>query len=179
MKKLGLLIIAFWIVALTVAACGGSSSPSGTLEVIVKDAPPAGVTKVLVTTKNIQVHRAGAGDDSGWETVIGDERTFDLVAVSQVAQILGAGTLPVGSYTQVRMDVPKVRVTANGVDFDATVPSEKLKLVGNFNVNANATTSLTLDFIGDQSLVLTGQGKALFKPVVKLEVGDKAPGAKP
>ena len=179
MKRLVFLVTAFVSMAVAVAACGGSSGPTGTVEVIVKDAPPPGVTKVLVTTKNIQVHKAGAGDDSGWETVIGDEKTFDLVAVSEVAQILGAGTLPVGSYTQVRMDVPKVRVTANGKDFDATVPSDKLKIVGNFNVNANATTSLKLDFQGDQSLVLTGEGKAIFKPVVKLEVANKAPGAKP
>ena len=179
MKRLGFLVVAFLSVAVVLAACGGSSGPTGTVEVVVTDAPPAGVTKVLVTTKNIQVHKAGQADDSGWETVIGDEKTFDLVAVSKVEQILGAGTLAVGSYTQIRMDVPKVRVTANGQDFDATVPSDKLKIVGNFNVNANATTSLKLDFQGDQSLVLTGNGKANFKPVIKLEVANKAPGTKP
>lgn len=155
--------------ALVIVACGGSSGPTGTVEVRVKDAPPPGVTKVLVTTRNIQVHKAGAGDDSGWETVVSSEKTFDLVAVSRVEEILGANTVPVGSYTQIRMDVPKVRVTANGKDFDANVPSEKLKVVGNFVVDPNATTVLKLDFDGDKSLVITGEGKANFKPVVKLE----------
>ncbi len=179
MKKLAFLALALVSLVAVVSACGGSSGPTGTLEVIVKDAPPPGVTKVLVTTKNIQVHKAGAGDDSGWETVIRDEANFDLVAVSKVEQILGAATLPVGSYTQIRMEVAKVRVTIDGKEFEATVPSDKLKIVGNFNVNANATTSLELDFEGDQSLILTGQGKANFKPVVKLGVSNKSPGAKP
>ncbi|MDO8626106.1 MAG: hypothetical protein Q7K39_01445 [Candidatus Magasanikbacteria bacterium] len=39
---------------------------------------------------------------------------------------------------------------------------------------ADATNSVKLDFIADQSLHLTGNGKFIFAPVVKLESRSKA-----
>lgn len=55
----------------------------------------------------------------------------------------------------------------------ATLPSDKLKIIGNFDVEQDGTTTITLDFDADKSLVITGEGKILFKPVVKLLVGER------
>ena len=52
----------------------------------------------------------------------------------------------------------------------AKLPSGKLKFVRPFDVVAGATTILELDFIADESLVITGKGDLIFKPVVKLSV---------
>ena len=69
------------------------------------------------------------------------------------------------------MDVTKVTgVTTDNVSYTAEVPGDKLKIVGAFNVGGGTKTTLTLDFDGEKSLIQTGQGKFLFKPVVKLLV---------
>ena len=53
------------------------------------------------------------------------------------------------------------------------MPSGKLKIVRPFEVKDGFTTILTIDFDGDKSLILTGKGEVLFKPVVKLHIEEK------
>lgn len=104
-----------------------------------------------------------------WITIIGAPPSFDLMKVLDVAAILGSANVTAGSFTQIRMDVDRVEVTtAAGDNFTAEVPSDKLKIVRPFNVSPGLKTVLTLDFDGSQSLIITGNGTAKFKPVVKL-----------
>ena len=121
---------------------------------------------------NIEVHKVAenASDNVGkWIPIIGAPSSFDLMVVAQVAAVLGSANVTAGSFTQIRMDVDRVEVvTTSGDNFTAEVPSEKLKIVRPFNVEPRTKTVLTLDFDGEKCLVLTGKGKALFKPVVKL-----------
>ena len=63
------------------------TQPTGTVEFRVLDAPPVGVTKIMVTTRNIQIHKADAPEDS-WITVVSQEKTFDLVAIQSADVIL-------------------------------------------------------------------------------------------
>ena len=106
---------------------------TGVLEVRVTDAPPEGVTKILVTVNNIEVHLAGGGEEKGWMTVIDEQRTFDLVAITGVEEVLGSSVLGVGKYTQIRLDVEEVKVTIQDVEISAGAPSDKLKVVGRFD----------------------------------------------
>lgn len=93
------------------------------------------------------------------------------MVVSQVAAVLGSANITAGNFTQIRMTVTKVDVvTTAGENFTAEVPSDKLKIVGPFEVGGGKKTVLTLDFDGSKSLVITGNRKALFKPVIKLLV---------
>jgi hypothetical protein len=93
---------------------------------------------------------------------------MDVVGVEQV---LGSANITAGSFTQIRMDVIEVvGETTDNVSYTANVPSDKLKIVRPFNVGDGATTILTLDFDGEKSLIRTGEGKYLFKPVVKLKI---------
>lgn len=137
----------------------------GIIEIRVTDAPPPGVTSANVTLTNIEVHREGGA----WETIIIDKVTFDLLDVVGVTEVLGSANVTVGSFTQIRMDIDSVEVVAaTGDNITAEIPSGKLRIVRPFNVEAGMKTILTLDFDGDKSLIITGAGKALFKPVVKL-----------
>ena len=120
-----------------IAAVPAAPAETGVLEVRVTDAPPQGVTKVDVTVSQIEVHRAGAAAESGWMVIIDEQKTFDLVQVTGVEEVLGTDTeFPAGKYTQVRMSVVGVTVTHQGEDKVATVPSEKLRVVGSFDVEA-------------------------------------------
>lgn len=116
--------------------------------------------------------------------------TFDLLQVQGINQFFADGLIAAGKYTQVRLVVDKVEVALGGKDpVPARVPSGVLKLVSPFNVVAEETISLVLDFDAEKSVTITGNGEIIFKPVVKVstEKGDlekngegrsKAPGDK-
>ena len=149
----------------------------GIVEIRVTDPPPADVKSAVVYLSNIEVHKVSenateSDNESGtWIPVIGAPASFDLMDVIGVEQILGSANLTAGSFTQIRMDVTKVTgETTDNVSYTAEVPSDKLRIVGAFNVGGGNKTILTLDFDGEKSLVRTGEGKFLFKPVVKLLV---------
>ncbi|MDP2729076.1 MAG: DUF4382 domain-containing protein [Dehalococcoidales bacterium] len=142
----------------------------GILEIRVTDPPPADVKSAVVHLTNIEVHRV-SGNTSGWIPVIGAPPSFDLMAVAEVAVVLGSANVTAGSFTQIRMDVDRVEVeTIDNVSYTANVSSGKLRIVRPFNVGGGKKTVLTLDFDGKRSLVITGSDRYLFKPVVKLEI---------
>ncbi len=156
----------------------------GIIEIRATDPPPASVKSAVVYLSNLEIHRVSGNvsdntsdnitssdNSSGWIPVLGAPASFDLMNVIGVEQILGSANITAGSFTQIRMDVTKVTgLTTNNVSYTAEVPGDKLKIVGAFNVGGGAKTTLTLDFDGEKSLIQTGQGKFLFKPVVKLLV---------
>ena len=150
---------------------------TGTLEIRVTDTPPQrNVEEINVNLSNIEVHRAGdeQDPDGEWIMVLTDAESFDLIKLRDagVEEILGNEEVPIGHYTQIRMDVELVDALIDGirVDTDVMLPSGKLRIVGSFYITENQTTILTIDFDADKSLIFTGQGKVLFKPVVKLIV---------
>jgi len=133
------------------------------------DAPPTGVSSIVVTTSNIEVHKAGASDDS-WITVVSQEKTFDLVAIQGAEVFLGQKELEAGQYTQIRLDVTNVKVVLEGKELVAKLPGEKLKVVSPWEIKPGQKTILTLDFDADKFVVITGKDQAQVKPVIKLEV---------
>ena len=140
----------------------------GIVEIRVTDPPPADVKSAIVHLSKIEAHRV-SGNTSGWIPIIGAPPSFDLMDVIGVEKVLGSANITAGSFTQIRMDV--IEVTGNTTDdvpYTAEVPNDKLKIVRPFNIGAGTTTALTLDFDGEKSLIRTGSGKFLFKPVVKL-----------
>ncbi len=152
------------------ASTGGTetSSGTGTLEIRVTDAPDPSITAVFVTTDNIEVSIAG----QGWLTVIDEEITFELLALEGVEAVLGSAELPVGKYTQIRLSVPEVQIEKDGELVSAEVPSGTIKLVGTFELVAGEKTFISLDFEVDKSLVDRKRRGFLFKPVIKLAVGE-------
>jgi len=162
-------IIMILAITLVSACTGAPTQPTGTVEFRATDAPPKGVLSIMVTTRNIQIHKADAPEDS-WITVVSQEKTFDLVAIQGAEVFLGSENVSSGNYTQIRLDVTKVIVTLDGKDITAKLPSDKLKVVRPWEVKAGQKTILTLDFDADKFVVLTGNDQAQVKPVIKLEV---------
>jgi hypothetical protein len=182
---------------------------SGTLQVYVTDVPPGEqVTSIMVTVSEVQVHIAQAEqkqeqsasdnetqeqeqerehqqtqqDEGKWITIdlSHNATTFDLIELRGIEQYLGAKEVTAGKYTQVRLVVDKIQVALGDGDLqDATVPSKELKIVRSFNVVAGETTALTLDFDADKMVTVTGSGKTIVKPVVKLSIKQKGPAGKP
>lgn len=151
-----------------------SVTATGILEVRVTDAPAEyEVSAIYVTIANLEVHRSG--EEADWTMIIEESKTFELLELEGVEEILGAQEIEVGHYTQIRMDVESVKATIDGKDKDVFLPSGKLKIVvvGSFEIEAEKTTILTLDFDADKSLVFLGSGEVNFKPVIKLIITEE------
>jgi hypothetical protein len=177
------LVIAFVIVpAVTRDNAVIPNGSLGTLEVRVTDAKNEPVVSAInVTFDNITVHRAGDGDSDGEWVVLAENlnKTVDLLQLSGVGDLLGEDDIQAGRYTQIRVGVVKVEVIIDGVPEevgleptgDAKMPSGELKFVTPFEIEADETTVITIDFdiSADKSVVFAG-GKWLFKPTIKLNV---------
>ena len=145
-----------------------TSPQRATLEIRATDAPPVGVTRILITTGDIEVHRSG-GADTSWDTVVAGPLEFDLVQITGIEEVLGSAELEPGQYDQVRLAIESVEVTVLGADLQARVPSDKLRIVGGFDLVAGEATILTLDFDAEKSVVIAGPN-VIVKPVIKLLV---------
>jgi len=161
---------------------GSTAQPSspgastGTLTVLVTDAPKYDVTRVDVTVSEVQVHKAGDDGESGdWITLAIQEETFNLLDLQNgLTMLLAEGEVESGKYTQLRMTVFEVLVDYDDVvGKKAIVPSDKLKFVRPFTLEAGEEITLIVDIDAAKSVVVTGaskdsKDKVLFKPVVKL-----------
>jgi len=150
-----------------------SAVATGILEVRVTDAPTEHeVSTIELTIANIAVHKADG--KNGWFEIIKGPDTFDLLKLLEDEEVLGEKEIDAGHYTQIRLDVKTVEANIDGEDRDDIVlPSGKLKIVGSFDINADKKTILTLDFDAEESLVFAGNGKVIFKPVIKLIITEE------
>lgn len=148
----------------------------GTIQIRATDPPPPEVDSVLVEVGDIEIHRA-AGPESGWLTIFEEPVTFDLLKIAEVQKFLGSQKVPEGTYTQLRFIITKATVMVGDEEHDVFVPSGKLRLVRPFQVEEGEITLVLLDFDGAGSLHVTGGGKFMLKPKVKLLVPPTIKGA--
>ncbi|MFO8101476.1 MAG: DUF4382 domain-containing protein [Dehalococcoidia bacterium] len=149
-----------------IAANTGTPASTGILELRVTDAPNHDISAVNMTISSIEVHQ----EEADWETVISGSRSFELLELRGVEEILGSRELEAGHYTQIRLNVEEVLVTVDGAVQNAHLPSEQLKLTGAFDIQEGKVTILTMDFDAEKSLVITPADMIIFKPVVHLLV---------
>jgi uncharacterized protein DUF4382 len=197
------IVIATLVVAAGAMACNGSDSPtgptetaspndsgssgngpgatpagSGRLTVRMKDSPFSDAKAVLVTFKEVKVHRADSDSEDGWESIDfasgATMRTCDLKQLQDATDVLGVATLPAGHYTQIRLIVDSAALyfdnpaTAGpcgdaatfpippGTPFALKIPSGTVKLNREFTVADGGATTMLLDFDGDKSIKQTG-----------------------
>ena len=178
--------------ALALAACGGGggggggggSAPQGTLQVSLTDAP-ACYESVLVTVEKVRVHMNdnSADADGGWKEIVpaNGPVQVDLLNLTngQVAE-LGQAQVDAGTYRQLRLVLAE-NTAANplrnavkplgGTLQPLKTPSAQqsgLKIKSAFAVEANQVQAMVLDFDACKSIVATGSGQYLLKPVVRL-----------
>lgn len=153
----------------TLPAQSGSAGAQGRAVISITDdaATLSGVTAVLVTIDKVETHSSA----QGWLTVSSASKQYDLLKLKQTgaSALLVDAKLDAGTYDQIRLNISNVSVTANGKTQTAKLPSNTLKVVGNLVVVGGQTSTLSLDFMLDKSLHLTGTGLYVLAPVVKLE----------
>jgi hypothetical protein len=175
-----------------ITACGGggdsgSSGSTGTLSVNLTDASTTEYQAIYITIQQVAVHKDGGG---GWDVISSPNKTYNLLdLVNGVREELALATLTSGHYTQMRLiltDTPDNSINilsikhpygnyfidSSGQSIELKVPSgfqTGIKIVKGFDINANQTTELILDFDAARSIVKAGSsGQWLLKPTIKL-----------
>jgi hypothetical protein len=184
-----------WLISVGITGCGGGSGGgggSGTLSLGLTDAPLDelnNVEGVYITFTEIRYHRSG----DGWQVFEGYEgnQTFNLLDYTEGnIATLGNMVLPAGHITQLRFildapvddgNIPANPGTYIKYDDNSTTPlyvpsgaQTGIKIIGNYNVPANGTIFLTLDFDVRKSIVQHGNGNYHLKPTVRVIVNDEA-----
>jgi hypothetical protein len=170
------------LAAATLAACGGGGggTPTGTLQLSMTDAP-ACYEHVWVNVAKVRVHMSGdtgTGDgDGAWQDIVptGAPVRVDLANLTNGAlKDLGTATVPAGTYHQLRLvlaDTGNEVMLLDGTTQPLKTPSGQqsgLKIKADFTVLADQTNAFLLDFDACKSIVVTGNGKYILKPVVRL-----------
>ena len=188
------LIGAFAVLAL-VAACSSVDSTdggNGALSLSLTDAATEQYAAVYVTIDAIQVHLGGNGNKWKWVTMSTSPMTVDLLKlVNGIRKDLGTVALPSGHYTQMRLIIGQtpdnelnlhdnrhphanyvIDQNDSSIIHELKIPSGEntgVKIVRGFDINANFTTELILDFNAHSSVVQAGaSGNWLLKPTIRV-----------
>jgi hypothetical protein len=170
------------------------------LSLSLTDAPSPAYNAVYVTITEIQVHQPGTNENNqrNWHSVDMPRTpmTVNLLdLVNGVREDLGLVDLDEGAYTQMRLIIGQTPqsgtinilsqthpyanyvIDLNDDYHELKVPSGSqsgYKIVGGFDINANSTTELVLDFDACRSVVVAGNsGQWLLKPTVKVKYPDE------
>ena len=146
------------------------SKTQGKVYFAVKDTSASlqGLQSVYLTISEVMVH----SPTKGWISISKDRALYDLLKLRQdqtITYYLTEANLEAGTYNQLRLIVESLVVVKDGTNYPAVFPSNTLHLIGKLVVDKGKTSAAVFDFLLDKSLHITGDGKYIFLPVVKLQ----------
>src|SRR2546430_3562554 len=167
------------LLAVAISGCSNKSTAPGfgTISLKMTDAPgdfQEVNLEIIQVSAHLGAESAGETDStSGWQVLRAESMNVDLITLRNgVFTTLALARVPAGHYTQIRLKLGAgSNVVVDGVTHPLTVPSglqSGYKLVGSFDVPANGLLDLALDFDAARSVVLTGSGKYILKPTVRV-----------
>ncbi|GEM_PF-1326444 len=168
MKKSYIVLVVLAVIAIVLFLLYGGGA-QGKVVFAVTDAATGlqGISSINITVSEINVH----SDARGWVVVSTATKEFDLLKLKSegALELAAQSNLKAGTYDQIRLNISKVVVVKEGQSIEAKLPSNKMTLTGKLVVNADTTSTITFDFLADKSLHMTGNGKFILVPVVRLE----------
>ncbi len=142
---------------------------SGTLVILMRD-PPSGwgsATAVYITFSDIMIHRADAGDESGWFNTGVSVTNISLREIVIFNTMIGETNLQVGKYNIIRFNITQAIATVNGINYTCVVNSGKLHvpIVGSgVRINSAKISSLEIDITPK---IMGKDGNYSLKPTAK------------
>ena len=140
------------------------------LSIFLTDAPINDVDELNVYIAELKVKPDG-GPVERFASTVG---LVDLLTLQNgVTDLLGQDPVEARTYQFIELlldeDLSYVVETATGEQKPLKIPSEKIKIAGGpFEVLADGTTSVTVDFDAEKSLKKTGNGRFQLKPFVSI-----------
>jgi hypothetical protein len=150
----------------------GGGTGTGTLSVRLTDAPAA-YDSVVIAVDSVRVHIDITDTTGGWYTVSRTPATYDLLQFTGGKDTLIAeGPVPAGYYSQLRLYIGEgSHVVVDGLPIPLFIPSgtqSGLKLNIQTTIVGGVKYVLLLDFDAAHSIVVTGNGRYMLKPVIKV-----------
>jgi hypothetical protein len=130
---------------------------------------PGDYTKVNIDIRNIEVH-----GENGWESLPNvNDGVYNLLDFTNGREtILTSTEYPAGKISQIRLILgPENSVEIDRETYPMETPSAQqsgLKLLLNAELTPGITYAILLDFDAAKSIVTTGSGKYILKPVIKV-----------
>ena len=158
-------------VSVFVTSCSKQEKPSSEnakLLVYLAD-DPADYQKVIIDVKDVQINM----NDSSWQSLPGVKAgSYDLLRlVNDKDTLLSNADIPTGTLEQMRLVLgPNNYVVVDGQNIPLQTPSAQqsgLKLNVHEKITDGVLYTITLDFDAGKSIVTTGNGKYILKPVIR------------
>ena len=140
------------------------------LEVYLTD-DPANYDEVMIDVRDVKINYSN--DDNGWKSLSQvNAGSYDILRlVNDKDTILGKTDLDSGRIEQIRLILgPNNYVKVDGQTYALETPSAQqsgLKINLHQDVTAGVLYKLLLDFDASRSIVKTGNGKYILKPVIR------------
>lgn len=171
----GWLFLLFIIGGLLFGSCNKDhATANAVMEIRLTDAP-GDFQQVNIDIQEVQVHAADSGSNDGWRPVSIHAGVYDLMKLTNgLDTLLGNVELPAGHVSQIRFVLGSNNsIKLAGQMLPLTTPSAQqsgLKLLLNTDLKAGVTYKVLVDFDAARSIVSTGNGKHLLKPVLRTVV---------
>jgi hypothetical protein len=150
-------------------SCDNDDAKTSRLEVRLTDAP-GDYQQVNVDIQDVQVN--SGSDEKGWVSLDVNKGIYDLLTLTNgLDTLLGSAWLPAGNLSQVRLILGnRNSIKVDGEVISLSTPSAQqsgLKLQVHAELLDGVTYTLLLDFDAAKSIVHTGSGKYILKPVLR------------
>lgn len=172
---ISMFILTTLTIGLFIVGCTKDEMNNGKMMVKMTDAP-ADFTEVNVEVQEIQVHYANNNNNTnGWVTLNTNAGIYNLLDLQNDVSvvIVDPQDLSVGKITQMRLILGQQNTVATTDSIYPLKLSSQdetgLKIVTPFNIVANKTISILVDFDAEQSVVVEGDGSFRLKPVIKIK----------
>lgn len=158
---------------LAFTACSKNEASTGKsrIQVALTD-DPGNYDAVFIDVQDVRINYTGDAE-KGWQSLAGVKTgTYDILRlVNGKDTVLADAQINTGKIQQIRLVLgPNNYVKVNGRTYDLATPSAQqsgLKLKINQTVAEGITYKLLMDFDASRSIVLTGNGKYILKPVIR------------
>lgn len=172
MKKLLFFLIPCALLTWISCSKNADSSANATMSVYLVDAPAA-YDKVYLDIQSVQVKGSTDASEDNWQTLnIGRKGIYNLLDFKNgLDTLLGTIVLPAGRINQIRLVLGSNNsVVIGGVVYPLSTPSAQqsgLKLNVKADLVAGVNYRLWIDFDAARSIVQTGAGTYILKPVIR------------
>jgi hypothetical protein len=175
MRSLFVILAAFATGSLIFLSCNKNNSGGGTghLQVMLTD-DPASYDAVYIDVQKVEVNvSADTNDNSGWQTInVLRPGVYNLLKFRNgIDTLLAAADIPAGKLSQMRLVLgDNNSVVIDGQSYPLKTPSAQQSGL-KFNIHSTLTAGIVyrlwIDFDANRSIVSTGSGKYLLKPVIR------------
>jgi hypothetical protein len=159
-------------IAVLNTSCSKDESGTATLQIRLTDGP-GDYSEVNIDIQDVQVKSGDTtNSNSGWKSLGMTPGVHDLLKLTNGRDtLLGTFDLPPGKISQIRLVLGSNNsVKVSGQSISLSTPSAQqsgLKILINTTLTAGIVYKITLDFDAARSIVTTGNGDYILKPVIR------------